>query len=83
MAPRFGAPPQASRLIDLDGWSFHALRLQEAWLDALARRPPEGGAGEVEYAMFLGMLAMVVLSVVMRIGRQLNNIFVDVSNGLK
>ncbi len=42
----------------------------------------ERGQGMVEYALILVLIAMVVLLIVQVLGRQVNNVFSNVSNGL-
>ena len=42
----------------------------------------EDGQGMVEYALILVLIAMVVIVVVQVVGKQVNNAFSNVSNGL-
>ncbi len=50
----------------------------------LARRleRPEDGQGMVEYALILVLIAIVVIVILQVVGKQLNNVFSNVSNGL-
>ena len=45
-------------------------------------RPDEEGQGMVEYALILMLVAIVVITILTVTGRQVNNAFSNVSNGL-
>jgi pilus assembly protein Flp/PilA len=42
----------------------------------------EGGQGMVEYALILVLIAIVVIVVLTTVGKQVNNVFSNISNGL-
>ena len=50
----------------------------------LARRleRPEDGQGMVEYALILVLIAIVVIVILQVVGKQVNNVFSNVSHGL-
>jgi pilus assembly protein Flp/PilA len=48
----------------------------------LARRDGEGGQGLVEYSLILVLIAIVVVVILGVVGRQVNNVFSNVSNGI-
>lgn len=56
------------------------LRAAEAIRGALAA--DEDGQGMVEYALILVLIALVVIVVLQVVGKQVNNVFSNVSNGL-
>ena len=55
------------------------LRLREL-LPKLGR--DEEGQGMVEYALILVLIAIVVIVIVTVVGKQVNNVFSNISNGL-
>jgi pilus assembly protein Flp/PilA len=60
------------------------LRCRELVLGAL-RQPfedPESGQGMVEYALILVLIAIVVIVILSTVGKQVNNVFSNISNGL-
>jgi pilus assembly protein Flp/PilA len=42
----------------------------------------EGGQGMVEYALILVLIAIVVIVILQVVGKQVNNVFSNISNGL-
>ncbi len=59
------------------------LRLQELAASAKARvTDREEGQGMVEYALILVLIAVVVIIILSVVGKQVNNVFSNVSNGL-
>lgn len=48
--------------------------------DRLANR--EEGQGMVEYALILVLIAVVVIIILSVVGKQVNNVFSNISNGL-
>jgi pilus assembly protein Flp/PilA len=50
----------------------------------IARRleSPEDGQGMVEYALILVLIAIVVIVILQVVGKQVNNVFSNISNGL-
>ena len=59
------------------------LRLQELAERAKARvENREEGQGMVEYALILVLIAVVVIVILTVVGRQVNNVFSNISNGL-
>jgi pilus assembly protein Flp/PilA len=50
----------------------------------VARRleSPEDGQGMVEYALILVLIAIVVIVILQVVGKQVNNVFSNISNGL-
>ncbi|MGZ6378782.1 MAG: hypothetical protein ACXWO2_09560 [Candidatus Limnocylindrales bacterium] len=50
------------------------------WWSGSLRR--EGGQGLAEYALILVLIAVVVIVILTVVGRQVNNVFSNVSNGL-
>jgi pilus assembly protein Flp/PilA len=59
------------------------LRLSELreWL-ASRRADGEDGQGMVEYAFILVLIALVTIAIVTILGKQTNNLFSNVNNGL-
>lgn len=47
------------------------------------RQRPESGQGMVEYALILVLIAIVVIVILSTLGKQVNNVFSNISNGLK
>jgi pilus assembly protein Flp/PilA len=43
---------------------------------------PEDGQGMVEYALILVLIAIVVIVIISTVGKQVNNVFSNISNGL-
>jgi pilus assembly protein Flp/PilA len=59
------------------------LRLRELTERAQERiRNREEGQGMVEYALILVLIAVVVIVILTVVGRQVNNVFSNISNGL-
>jgi pilus assembly protein Flp/PilA len=58
----------------------HFLRATE-FLARMARGE-EDGQGMVEYALILLLIAIVVIVILQVVGKQVNNVFSNVSNGL-
>jgi pilus assembly protein Flp/PilA len=59
------------------------LRLQELVESAKAKvTEREEGQGMVEYALILVLIAVVVIVILQVVGRQVNNVFSNISNGL-
>lgn len=59
------------------------LRLQELAARAQERLSDrEEGQGLVEYALILVLIAVVVIVILSVVGRQVNNVFSNISNGL-
>ena len=65
------------------------IRLRERMLSSpLASRPPtpasedESGQGMVEYALILVLIAVVVIVILTVVGKQVNNVFSNISSGL-
>ncbi len=56
------------------------LRATEAVRSRLASR--EDGQGMVEYALILVLIAIVVIVILQVVGKQLNNVYSNISNGL-
>jgi pilus assembly protein Flp/PilA len=56
------------------------LRVTEAARSRLASR--EDGQGMVEYALILVLIAIVVIVILQVVGKQLNNVYSNISNGL-
>lgn len=46
------------------------------------RECPERGQGMVEYALILVLIAIVVIVILSTVGKQVNNVFSNISNGL-
>lgn len=57
-----------------------SLRAAEAIRGALIA--DEDGQGMVEYALILVLIAIVVIVILQVVGKQVNNVFSNVSNGL-
>jgi pilus assembly protein Flp/PilA len=51
-------------------------------LQALLQRPAEAGQGMVEYALILVLIAIVVIVVLTTVGKRVNSVFSNISNGL-
>lgn len=45
-------------------------------------RSQESGQGMVEYALILVLIAVVVIVILTTVGRQVNNVFSNISHGL-
>ena len=60
------------------------LRCREFALEEFARlrRRPEDGQGLVEYALILVLIAIVVIVILSTLGKRVNNVFSNISNGL-
>ena len=58
-----------------------AARLNVAWMNHRVRDDEEG-QGMVEYALILVLIAVVVIVILTVVGKQVNNVFSNVSNGL-
>jgi pilus assembly protein Flp/PilA len=60
------------------------LRSREFALNEIARlkERPENGQGMVEYALILVLIAVVVIVILSTVGKRVNNIFSNISNGL-
>ena len=56
------------------------LRAAEAVRSCLTAR--EDGQGMVEYALILVLIAIVVIVILQVVGKQVNNVFSNISNGL-
>jgi pilus assembly protein Flp/PilA len=56
------------------------LRVTEFVRTRLAAR--EDGQGMVEYALILVLIAIVVIVILQIVGKQVNNVFSNISNGL-
>jgi pilus assembly protein Flp/PilA len=56
------------------------LRLTE--FIARKRETSEEGQGMVEYALILVLIAIVVIVIITVLGKQVNNVFSNISNGL-
>lgn len=48
----------------------------------MAARSHEEGQGMVEYALILVLIALIVIVILTTVGRQVNNVFSNVSHGL-
>lgn len=46
------------------------------------RERPESGQGMVEYALILVLIAIVVIVILTTLGKQVNNVFSNISHGL-
>jgi pilus assembly protein Flp/PilA len=46
------------------------------------REKAEEGQGMVEYALILDLIAIVVIVIITIVGKQVNNVFSNISNGL-
>ena len=55
------------------------LRLRETMVRA---KDDEEGQGMVEYALILVLIAVVVIVILTVVGKQVNNVFSNISNGL-
>ena len=53
-----------------------------AWAQRAIRRDRERGQGMVEYALILILIAVVLVLIVGVVGKQVNNVFSNVSSGL-
>jgi pilus assembly protein Flp/PilA len=58
------------------------LQLAMAHLRARVAASRQAGQGMVEYALILVLIAVVVIVVMSVVGRQVKNVFSNVSNGL-
>jgi pilus assembly protein Flp/PilA len=60
------------------------IRSREFALSEIARlkQRPENGQGMVEYALILVLIAVVVIVILSTVGKRVNNIFSNISNGL-
>ena len=60
------------------------IRCREFALEELntLRRRPESGQGMVEYALILVLIAVVVIVILTTVGKRVNNVFSNISNGL-
>lgn len=60
------------------------LRCREFVLEELSRleKRPESGQGMVEYALILVLIAVVVIVILTTVGKRINNVFSNISNGL-
>jgi pilus assembly protein Flp/PilA len=59
------------------------LRVHEGIVTLMARgREREEGQGMVEYALILVLIAVVVIVIVTTVGKQVNKVFSNISNGL-
>ena len=58
------------------------VRVSEAVRRFLSPDRREDGQGMVEYALILVLIAVVVIIVLSTVGRQVKNVFSNVSNGL-
>lgn len=56
------------------------IRLREFMAAKLQR--DEEGQGMVEYALILVLIAIVVIVILQVVGKQVNNVFSNISNGL-
>jgi pilus assembly protein Flp/PilA len=66
---------------DLPGlFALLYLRASEYGRTRLAAR--EDGQGMVEYALILVLIAIVVIVILQVVGKQVNNVFSNISNGL-
>ena len=52
------------------------------WAQRVIRRDRERGQGMVEYALILILIAVVVVLIVGVVGKQIHNVFSNVSSGL-
>jgi pilus assembly protein Flp/PilA len=60
------------------------VRCREFALAELSRlkQRPESGQGMVEYALILVLIAVVVIVILSTVGKRINNVFSNISNGL-
>ena len=58
------------------------LRAREALQRLAGDREDEEGQGMVEYALILVLIAVVVIVILTVVGKQVNNVFSNVANGL-
>jgi pilus assembly protein Flp/PilA len=60
------------------------LRCREFALNELQQllQRPESGQGMVEYALILVLIAIVVIVILTTVGKQVNNVFSNISHGL-
>jgi len=60
------------------------IRCREFAVEELGRlhRRPEDGQGMVEYALILVLIAIVVIVILSTLGKRVNNVFSNISNGL-
>ena len=59
-----------------------ALSLRSTEFVARLFRGEEDGQGMVEYALILVLIAIVVIVILQVVGKQVNNVFSNISNGL-
>jgi len=60
------------------------IRCREFAREELTRlqKRPESGQGMVEYALILVLIAVVVIVILSTVGKRINNVFSNISNGL-
>ena len=59
------------------------VRLRDRIADVVSHRDSdEEGQGMVEYALILVLIALVVIVILSTVGKQVNNVFSNISNGL-
>lgn len=58
------------------------LRLRELVAHRTDEEKDEEGQGMVEYALILVLIAVVVIVILTVVGRQVNNVFSNISSGL-
>jgi pilus assembly protein Flp/PilA len=58
------------------------IRLRELMVAKLRLGKDEEGQGMVEYALILVLIAIVVIVILQVVGKQVNNVFSNISNGL-
>ena len=58
------------------------IRLRELMVSKLRKGKDEEGQGMVEYALILVLIAIVVIVILQVVGKQVNNVFSNISNGL-
>ena len=59
------------------------LEVRERIRDLVEKLPPnEEGQGMVEYALILVLISIVVIVILSTVGKQVNNVFSNVSHGL-
>ena len=63
---------------------YALIRCREFALAEIAtlQRRPENGQGMVEYALILVLIAVVVIVILSTVGKRVNNVFSNISNGL-
>jgi pilus assembly protein Flp/PilA len=65
-----------------DPYELPALLFLRATEFARTRLTREDGQGMVEYALILVLIAIVVIVILQVVGKQVNNVFSNISNGL-